>query len=94
VKFNEKSGKPIIRVAKELAESVRLVRENFVANLQNYAGTVRKASPEAYADEVRLNTEAGRPIIVADRAALDKAMAEAMKDREATTPNEAELVAA
>ena len=98
MKFNERSGKPVIRVAKELAESVKLVRENFVANLQQYAGSVRKSNPEAYSTEVHLNAEAGRPIVLADREALDKAIAEAMteamKDTEATIPNEAELVTA
>jgi hypothetical protein len=98
VKFNERSGKPVIRVAKELADSVRLVRENFIANLQHYAGSVRKDNPEGYTNEVRLNTEAGRPIVMADRAALDKAieeaMSEAMKDKETATPNEANLVTA
>jgi len=98
VRFNEKSGKPVIRVAKELAESVKLVRENFVANLQQYAGSVRKGNPEGYSNEVHLNAEAGKPIISADRAALDEAIAEAMteamKDTEATIPNEAELVTA
>src|SRR4030067_678271 len=91
VKFNEKSGKPVIRVAKELAESVRLVRENFVANLQQYAVSVRKANTEGYSNEVRLNAEAGKPIISADRAALDKAIAEAMteamKDKESPSPS-------
>ena len=67
-----------------------------MANLQQYAGSVRKGNPEGYSNEVRLNAEAGKPIISADRAALDKAIAEAMteamKDRE--SPNEAELVTA
>jgi hypothetical protein len=96
VKFNERSGKPVIRVVKELADSVRLVRENFVANLQQYAGSVRKGNPEGYSNEVRLNAEAGKPIVSADREALDKAiteaMSEAMKDKQ--SPNEAELVTA
>jgi hypothetical protein len=98
VRFNERSGKPVIRVARELADSVKLVRENFIANLQQYAGSVRKGNPEGYTNEVRLNTEAGRPIVLADRSALDKAieeaMTEAMKDRETATPNEANLVTA
>ena len=96
VRFNERSGKPVIRVAKELGESVKLVRENFVANLQQYAGSVRKANTEGYSNEVRLNAEAGKPIVVADREALDKAIAEAMSEamKVKESPNEAELVPA
>jgi hypothetical protein len=98
VKFNEKSGKPVIRVAKELADSVRLVRENFVANLQQYAGSVRKGNTEGYSNEVRLNAEAGKPIVMADREALDKAIAEAMSEamqgKESPKEKEAELVSA
>jgi hypothetical protein len=96
VRFNEKSGKPVIRVAKELADSVRLVRENFVANLQQYAGSVRKGNTEGYSDEVRLNAEAGKPIVMADREALDKAIAEAMSEamKGKESPKETELVSA
>jgi hypothetical protein len=98
VRFNEKSGKPVIRVAKELADSVRLVRENFVANLQQYAGSVRKGNTEGYSNEVRLNAEAGKPIVMADREALDKAIAEAMSEamqgKESPKEKEAELVSA
>jgi len=96
VRFNEKSGKPVIRVAKELADSVRLVRENFVANLQQYAGSVRKGNTEGYSNEARLNAEAGKPIVMKDREALDRAIAEAMSEamKGKESPKEAELVSA
>jgi hypothetical protein len=98
VKFNEKSGKPVIRVAKELADSVKLVRENFVANLQQYAGSVRKGDNEGYSNEARLNAEAGKPIVMKDREALDRAiadaMSEAMQGKESPKEKEAELVSA
>jgi len=94
-KFNSTSGKPVIRVAKELGEGVKMVRENFVANLQHFSATVRKADPEAYKAEVTTSIEAGKPIREADRIAINKAMAEAMAEAlaqrtEAQAPTEAQ----
>ena len=37
VKFSPRNGKPIVKVAKELQTTVRLVRENFAAGLLTYA---------------------------------------------------------
>mgnify|MGYP001593590338 CR=1 FL=1 len=79
-KFNTNSGKPVIRVAKELGEGVKMVRQNFVANLQHFSATVRKAEPEAYKAEVTTSIEAGKPIREADRIAINKAVAEAMAE--------------
>jgi hypothetical protein len=79
-KFNPTSGKPVIRVAKELGEGVKMVRENFVANLQHFSATVRKANPEGYKAEVLASAEAGKPITQADKMAIDKAISEAMAE--------------
>ena len=80
VRFNERTGRPVIRVAKELGDNVKLVRENFVAGLQNYVKGVRANNGESYKEQVRLNIEAGTPIVDNDREALDKALAEAMAE--------------
>jgi hypothetical protein len=61
VKFTD-SGKPRIGVAKELSGAIRLVRENFVANLQHYAEEVASKNADAYAGLVASYQEAGRPI--------------------------------
>jgi hypothetical protein len=79
-KFNNTSGKPVIRVAKELGEGVKMVRENFIANLQHFSATVHKADPEAYKAEITTSIEAGKPIREADRTAINKAVAEAMAE--------------
>ncbi len=79
-KFNPNTGKPVIRVAKELGEGVKMVRENFIANLQHFSATVRKSEPEAYKAEVSASIEAGKPIREADRVAINNAMAEAMAE--------------
>ena len=73
VKFS-KSGKPVIKVAKDISESVKLVRENFVAGLQNYAHTVFNEHGEAYKAQVTKAIEAGKPIQQHDKEKLDEAM--------------------
>lgn len=78
VRFSQ-AGKPIIRVAKELSDSVRLMRENFTATLINYYEEVQKQNPDGYAKLVKANHKAGEPIFSADRANLEKAQAERME---------------
>ena len=53
VRFSQ-SGRPVIRVAKEISDNVRLVRDNFTANLINYAGEVMNQNTEAYKAQVEL----------------------------------------
>ena len=73
------NGRPVVRIAKDVAEQVRLVRENFQATLQNFAIQVRESNPEGYTQELKLNAEAGNPIIDFDNKAIEKAMAEAVE---------------
>jgi hypothetical protein len=61
VKFS-KSGKPILRVAPELGDHIRIVRENFVTGLIDHAAAVIKDNPEGYEVEVNACREAGVPI--------------------------------
>ena len=64
----------MIRVAKDISDNVKMVRENFVAGLQNYANTVITENTEAYKKQVKLCQEAGKPILAHDKAKLDEAM--------------------
>ncbi len=73
VKFS-KTGRPVSKVAKPLSDSVTLVRQNFVANLQDYAQQVADGKQEEYAHQVELAQKAGKPIIAHDRQELDKAI--------------------
>ena len=86
VKFS-KSGRPVTKVAKELGDSIRLVRENFVAELRSYAGAVIADNPEGYKAEVELAQQEGEPIIANDRARLEeiamKQMEQAIAEAEA-----------
>jgi len=74
IKFS-KTGKPVMKVAKELQDNIRMVRENFIAGWLAYAKAVREANPEGYKAEVAKAQEAGKPIIQKDRQALEQALA-------------------
>ena len=74
-----KLGRPVIRVAKDITDNVRLVRENFVAGLQSYANKVITENTEAYKKQVKLCQEAAKPILSHDKAMLDEAMAKAVQ---------------
>ena len=78
VKFS-KTGRPITKVAKEVADTVKMIRENFASGLQNYASMVIADNPEEYQTQVDLARQAGEPIIANDKAKLDEAIALAME---------------
>lgn len=86
VRFS-RTGRPVIRVAKPIAQSITLVRENFVANLQQYAHSVATDRPKEYASLVKLVLAQGEPIAQHDNNELAKAvkfqMEQAVKDAEA-----------
>jgi hypothetical protein len=104
VRFTQ-AGRPVIRVAKDISDNVRLVRDNFTANLLSYAGEVMRDNAEAYKVQVGLAQKAGMPIYQHDLSELDKAIkaqavaqAEANQDKaqavtEAETITEREAVA-
>ena len=97
VRFTQ-AGRPVVRVAKEIGDSVRLVRDNFTANLLNYAGSVIKDNGDGYKTQIALAKKAGEPIIQHDRLQLHlaveaKAKAEAVAKAEAEAKLEAEAEA-
>ena len=73
VKFS-KTGRPVIKVVKDIADSVRLVRENLMAGLMAFTHEVVTADPEGYKGEIEANIEAGKPILEKDSIALSDAM--------------------
>ncbi len=73
VKFSQ-SGKPVIRVAKEISDAVRTMRENLVANLMDYTHNVITDHAEAYKAEVQLARIAGEPVYQLDKVNLDNAV--------------------
>jgi hypothetical protein len=89
VKFTA-SGRPVVRVAKELGDNVRLIRDNFTANLLNYAGSVIRERGEDYKAQVALADKAGEPLYQYDKEALDNALkAKAKAEAEAIVKAEA-----
>jgi hypothetical protein len=80
VKFSL-SGKPVIRVAKELSDSVRLVRDNFTAGLMAYANGVITENPDGYKAQIALCCEAGKPIISRDNIMLQSAYSRMVADQ-------------
>ena len=86
VKFG-RTGRPVTRVAKPISEGVTLIRQNFVANLQQYAEQVAESKPEDYATQLEMANKAGMPILTHDKGELDKAVQaqveEAMRQAEA-----------
>ena len=93
VKFS-KTGRPVSKVAKPIGDSVTLVRQNFVANLMQYAQQVADGNKEDFAKQVELAQQAGKPIKAHDRAELDKAIQlqieEALRQAELEAQTEAE----
>ena len=96
VKFS-KAGKPVISVAKDISDNVKLVRENFVAGLQSYSNKVASEHGEAYTAMVKACLEAGKPILDNDKVKLNEAMQkkidEALAEAEAKANAEAEAKA-
>ncbi len=92
VRFSQ-NGKPVIRVAKEVSDSVKMVRDNFVANLMQYSGEVMTQHSEEYSNQLALAEKMGKPIAQHDNAELTKAL-EAIAEAEAEAIKEAEAITA
>lgn len=75
VKFS-KTGRPVTKVVKDIADSVRLVKDNFTAGLLAYAEGVITDNPDGFRTQLETARIAGEPIQTRDRANLDKAIAE------------------
>ena len=74
VKFS-KTGRPVTKVAKDIADNVRLVKDNFTASLLSYANGVITENPEGYKAQVEQARQAGEPIVNRDRQNMEQAIA-------------------
>ncbi|MDP2729607.1 MAG: hypothetical protein Q8O55_03910 [Dehalococcoidales bacterium] len=68
------AGRPVIRVAKDLSDNIKMVRDNFTANLIGYAGRTAQENPEALKAQIELSRKAGAPILNHDNAMAQAAM--------------------
>ena len=90
VRFSQ-AGRPVIRVAKEIADNVKLVRDNFTANLLNYTGSVMRDNAEGYKAQIETARKAGEPIYQHDKNQLSNALkARAEAEAEAVAKAERE----
>lgn len=78
VKFSV-NGRPVVRIEKNIADSIRAVRENFTASIVSFTGEVITNKPKDYAVIVENSLKAGQPIIDADNANLNSAIAERLE---------------
>jgi len=92
VRFS-KAGRPVTKIEKELAGSIRVVRDNFTAGLQGFTEQVMVSNEAGYKAQVKLARKAGSPIMAKDKANLDKAFALAMEKAIAEAEAVAEPVA-
>src|SRR3990170_4403805 len=84
VRFSQ-AGRPVIRVAKEIADNVKMVRDNFTANLINYAGSVMRDNAEGYKAQLETAKKAGEPVYQHDKNQLSNALkARAKEEAEAS----------
>jgi hypothetical protein len=84
------SGRPVMRVHPELNSQIGIVRENFVAGLQAYTGSVMEERPDAYGDQVSRAQAAGQPIMEQDQADIQDATEKLRAQTEPTEPAPAE----
>lgn len=89
------SGKPVIRVVKDISDMVKLIRENFTAGLMAYSNGVATENPEGYKAEITKAVEAGKPITTHDTTMLLeyrlKMEAEAKAEAKAVIASEAKV---
>lgn len=85
-----RSGRPITKVAKPIAQTVTLVRENFVANLKDYAHQVIESQPDAYNEHIASQRVAGEPILQHDTEEMDKAIQLQIENAQAEAKRQAE----
>lgn len=91
------NGRPVTKVAKPIAQTVSLVRENFVENLRHYASEVALNQADGFNEQIGLQRQAGEPIIRHDKSEMEKAiqlqMEQAMAEAKQQAEAEAEAVA-
>jgi len=80
VKFS-KTKRPVTKVVKDIADNVRLVKDNFTATLLAYANEVATENPDSYKALVEEANKAGEPIINRDKQNLEQAIAK-MREEE------------
>jgi hypothetical protein len=92
VKFT-KRGLPVTKLAKELADSITMIRLNFESGLKEEAHRIATENTDAYNAIVRDAVKAGLPIQQRDISNRDKALAKLVADALAHAEAEAKVKA-
>ena len=69
------SGRPVVRVVKDISDQVRIMRDNFISGLMAYTDTVRKGMPDQFKAQVEASRKAGEPVAYKDASDLDAYLA-------------------
>ncbi len=69
VRFTQ-TGRPSMRIAPELTQQVKILRENLTASLVAYTGEVIEEHGDAYREQVERNQLAGSPLLDQDAKML------------------------
>ena len=87
------TGRPVVRVVKDISDQVRIMRDNLISGLMAYTDTVRKGVPDQYKAQVEANHKAGTPLAQKDADDLNDhiatLMAKAEAEADSKTINEA-----
>ncbi len=89
-----KTGRPVIRVVKELSDQIKIIRENFAFGLLTYAVNVQKAMPDEYKAQLEANLKAGEGIVRKDETDLADYIAAKAAEAESAATNAPAPVAA
>lgn len=75
VRFSKK-GMPVYKIAKDITDSVKVIRENFIANMVDFANDVAngKETTELYVSEAKASVEAGNTLKAHETVTLAKAI--------------------
>lgn len=93
VRFSN-SGRPVLKVAPELNAQIGVVRDNFVAGLQNYTGMVQTERPDDFKTQVEAAQRAAIPIAEATKRDIQDAILAMRQDKAEPEPATPEPVAA
>ena len=82
------TGRPLVRVVKDIADQVRIMRDNFISGLMAYTDTVRKGMPDQFKAQVAANRTAGDPLALKDAGDLADYLADLMAKTDAPAPSD------
>ena len=87
VRFS-KEGRPVLKVASELNAQIGIVRDNFVAGLQDYTHAIQQERSDSFKAQVEDAQRAALPIVEATKRDIDAAILAMRQAHAAAAPAE------